>query len=108
LLADASGTVLARAGDFDATDFHWLRHVEPPWISMTPDQIRHMIEWLDGKILPQMTTQGDAFVLLMRPQGRLFAVIGGRSLGREVTWLYHHSKAVSAALEAGLMGEGAA
>jgi hypothetical protein len=105
LLADASGAVLARYGDFDAVDFHSLRHVAPPWIPTTPEQIRYLFDWLDGQILPQMASQGDAFVLLMRPQARLFAAFGGRSGGRDVTWLYHHSKVVSASLEARLIGE---
>jgi hypothetical protein len=104
LLANASGVVLARAGDFDAPDFHGLRQCEPTCIPTTPEQIRFMFEWLDGKILPQMVSQGSACVLLMRPQGRLLAVFGVRSAARDVIRLYHHSKVVSASLEAGLVG----
>jgi hypothetical protein len=105
LFTDESGTVLARAGDFDAADFHWLSHVDPPWIPTTTDQIRYMIEWLDGKILPQMASQGDAYVLLMRPLGKFFAAFGVHASGRGVTWVYHHSKAVSHSLETGLLGK---
>lgn len=105
LLADESGAVLARAGDFDVPDFHWLGRVDPPWIPTTADQIRYMIEWLDGQLLPHMAAQGDAVVLLMRPLGRLFAVFGIRSAGRDVAWCYHHSKIVNSSLEAGLSGK---
>ena len=108
LLADESGTVLARAGDFYAPDFHWLIHGDPPWIPTTPEQVCHMIEWLDGKILPHMGAQGEAYALLMRPLGKLFAVFGVHTSGRGVTWVYHHSKAVSHSLELELSGKASA
>ena len=104
LLADDSGAVLARAGLFDDPDFHWLSRVDPPWIPTTPDQIRYMIEWLEGKLLPQLAAQGDAVVLLMRPLGKFFAVFGVRSSGRDAIGAYRHSKVVSSSLEKALAG----
>ena len=105
LLADESGKVLARAGDFDDPDFQWLSRIDPPWVPTSPEQIRYMINWLNGQLLPQMAAQGQAVVLLMRPHGRFFAVFGVRSSGKDAMWAYHHSKAVSDSLEAGLSGE---
>jgi hypothetical protein len=105
LLADESGNVLARAGDIDAPDFHWLSSNDPPWVPTSPEQVRHMIERLNGQLLPQMVSQGHAVALLMRPCGKFLAVFGVRSSGKDATWAYHHAKVVSSSLEAGLSGE---
>jgi|GEM_PF-6760565 len=58
-----------------------------------------MFEWLEGKLLPQIVSEGGRYLLLMRPQERMVAVLGGQSAGRDAVWNYHHSQAVSQSLE---------
>jgi hypothetical protein len=73
----SAGHLVCRVGAFDHPELRGLC-IAPegyrPWIPSTPEQFAEANLFLDGKLLPQMATQGNATAYFVRPSPEHFAV----------------------------------
>ena len=94
VIAAADGSVIARGGDFEG--LIWPTLVKD--LFGGPDEVKVLFDYLEGKMLPQLSSQGEVFCVLMKPTKDI--VIGAFAQdGRDAISLYREGKEVSKALE---------